>query len=73
MYILERLTGSHTEQMVIAKFGGDEQLVMIWIEFLQETRWMIKDSTHNRWMATDTGKLWINKYGGQQTVGSKKF
>jgi predicted transcriptional regulator len=50
------------EDQIIAKCDGDSQLVEIWIDFLTETRWIIKDSANKRWVLTDKGKQQMISY-----------
>jgi hypothetical protein len=50
------------EDQIIAKYDGDSQLVEIWIDFLTETRWIIKDFANKRWVLTDKGKQQMISY-----------
>ena len=56
MYILDCLHDGLIEDQIIANCDGDSQLVEIWIDFLAENRWIIKDSANKRWVLTDKGK-----------------
>jgi hypothetical protein len=62
MYILDCLHDGLMEDQIIAKYDGDSQLVEIWIDFLTETRWIIKDSANKRWVLTDKGKQQMISY-----------
>jgi predicted transcriptional regulator len=50
------------EDQIIAKCDGDSQLVEIWIDFLAENRWIIKDSANKGWVLTDKGKQQMISY-----------
>ena len=50
--------GMH-EGDIIEQFGGDEQLVQLWISFLLHNRWM--EHPDGKWEATEKGKMWIVK------------
>ena len=62
MYILDCLHDGLMEDQIIAKYDGDSQLVEIWIDFLTETRWIIKDFANKRWVLTDKGKQQMISY-----------
>ena len=48
MYILDCLHDGLIEDQIIANCDGDSQLVEIWIDFLAENHWIIKDSANKR-------------------------
>ena len=56
VYISERLCAGESEEIVIAKFKGDEQLVRMWISFLRHSRWAEYDLFSQRWTMTQKGK-----------------
>lgn len=62
MYILDCLHDGLIEDQIITKCDGDSQLVEIWIDFLAENCWIIKDSTNKRWVLTDKGKQQMISY-----------
>jgi hypothetical protein len=59
VYVLKSLEDGISEKEIIEQFGGDEQLVQIWILFLFHNSWM--EHPDGRWQATDKGKEWIAK------------
>ena len=56
VYISERLCSGDSEEMVVARFGGDEQLVRMWISFLRHSRWAEYDLFSQRWTMTKKGE-----------------
>ena len=49
----------------IAKdFDNNYELVSVWIDYMIGINWMYKDGSDNKWIATDEGKKWIEKYYG---------
>jgi predicted transcriptional regulator len=62
MFILDCLHESMPEDKIVEKFDGDAQIVKIWIDFLKDNRWLIKDTVNNRWILTDKGKEQMISY-----------
>lgn len=62
MYILDCLHDGLSEGQIIASCDGDGQLVKIWIDFLKDNRWVIKDDANKRWVLTDKGKEQMISY-----------
>lgn len=54
-YILKCLEQKETKQQIVLKFGGDEQLVEMWILFLLHNHHLKKESS-NGYIITDKGK-----------------
>jgi len=50
------------EDKIVEKFDGDAQIVKIWIDFLKDNRWLIKDTVNNKWILTDKGKEQMISY-----------
>ena len=68
VYVLEKLDEGLTMEQIIVKCDGDEQLVSIWIEFLKDLNWLVKNSPStvpNAGVphASEAGKKAIEKYG----------
>jgi predicted transcriptional regulator len=62
-HILACLTKKGKSIDDIAKdFDDNFELVSVWIDYMIEINWMYKDSSDNKWIATDEGKNWIEKY-----------
>jgi predicted transcriptional regulator len=51
------------EDQIIAKCDGDSQLVKVWMDFLLDNHWVIKDdAADNKWVLTDKGKNQMMSY-----------
>jgi predicted transcriptional regulator len=47
----------------IAKdFDNNSELVYVWIDYMIGINWMYKDRSDNKWIATENGKKWIERY-----------
>jgi predicted transcriptional regulator len=47
----------------IAKdFDNNLELVSVWIDYMIGINWMYKDGSDNKWIATENGKKWIERY-----------
>ena len=47
----------------IAKdFDNNSELVSVWIDYMIGINWMYKDRSDNKWIATENGKKWIERY-----------
>ena len=65
-HILMRLTqqGKSIEEIARYDFNNNMELVTVWADYMIAVNWMYKDSNSGsrRWIATDNGKKWIDKY-----------
>jgi predicted transcriptional regulator len=62
-HILVRITQEGKTYEEIAKdFDNNFELVSVWIDYMIGINWMYKDGSDNKWIATDEGKKWIEKY-----------
>jgi predicted transcriptional regulator len=43
-------------------FNNNFELVSVWKDYMIGINWMYKDGSDNKWIATDKGKKWIEKY-----------
>ena len=43
-------------------FDNNLELVSVWIDYMIGINWMHKNGS-DKWIATDEGKKWIEKYG----------
>jgi predicted transcriptional regulator len=62
MYILDCLHDGLSEDHIIKNCDGDAQLVKIWMDFLKDNRWVIKDEPNHRWLLTDKGMRQMASY-----------
>jgi hypothetical protein len=44
-----------SEAQIIEKCGGDGELVKIWINFLKDRQWLVKDKFSDSWVLTNEG------------------
>ena len=57
LYILKCVSEGRTRRDIIEEFDGDEQLVSIWINFLDEHGWLVEGS--NELTVTENGRMMI--------------
>jgi hypothetical protein len=60
VYISQCLAEGQPREDLVSAFEGGEQLVGMWISFLENTRW-IEGSQGNGWSLTARGKVWNDK------------
>lgn len=58
-YIMTCLLKHNRKRDIIEDFGGDEQLVSMWINFLIHNRWIKKEGY--LWTSTNKGELWLSR------------
>jgi hypothetical protein len=63
-HILVCLTqeGKSIEEIAREDFDNNLELVSVWIDYMVGINWMYKDGSDNKWIATDEGINWIEKY-----------
>jgi predicted transcriptional regulator len=65
-HILVCLTqeGKSHEEIAREDFDNNLEMVCVWIDYMIGINWMYKDTNDgsNKWIATDNGKKWIEKY-----------
>jgi predicted transcriptional regulator len=61
MYVLDCLHEGLGEDSIIDNCDGDSQVVKIWLDFLKDNRWVIRDD-NNRWLLTDKGRRQLASY-----------
>ena len=59
-YIMECLARGQSEQQIAGALAGDEQLLRMWISFLQHNHWM--EAGLNGWSITTKGASWVKRY-----------
>jgi hypothetical protein len=62
VYIMKCLGKGEYFEQIIEKFDGDEQLVKLWTSFLLHNK-CIQNPLDHKWIVTEKGKRWMNKYG----------
>jgi hypothetical protein len=63
-YIMKGISESEPLEKIIKKFEEDEQLVKLWMSFLLRNKCIQKPTGDHRWLVTDNGIQWIEKYQG---------
>jgi hypothetical protein len=60
---LVRLTkeGKNYEEVAREDFNNNLELVSVWIDYMTAINWMYSDGSDNKWIATDNGRMWIQK------------
>lgn len=62
MYILDCLQDGISEDQIVKNCDGDNEMVKVWLDFLKDNRWVIKDTPNNRCVLTDKGKQQMASY-----------
>ena len=55
-------TGGKNINDIANDFDNNFELVSVWIDYMVGINWMYKDGSDNKWIATDEGNKWIEKY-----------
>jgi predicted transcriptional regulator len=62
-HILVRITQEgKTYEEIANDFDNNFELVSVWIDYMIGINWMHKDGSDNKWIVTDNGMKWIDKY-----------
>jgi hypothetical protein len=64
-YLMDCLAKGQGKQEIIENWGGDEQLVDMWILFLEHNHWI--EQGLNGWSITPKGKMWHAKRDNSAT------
>ena len=62
MYVLDCLHDGLSEDQIVKNCDGDAQIVKIWLDFLKDNRWVIRDETNDSWVLTDRGRQQMESY-----------
>jgi predicted transcriptional regulator len=60
---MKRLDGGRDVMDIINDFESDQQLVQMWMMFLQSKEWIEKPD--GKWLITEKGKEMLKKYDSQ--------
>jgi hypothetical protein len=60
-YVMKRLEQGKDLDEIIRDFESDQQLVSMWLMFLEHNHWMEKPD--GKWLITDKGKEKMKRYG----------
>ena len=61
LYILRGLDEGQSKYEIIQHLDNNEHLVTVWIQYLKAIGWL-KEDTPGNCLATENGKLWIQRY-----------
>jgi hypothetical protein len=56
-FILKCLVTGQNKEDIVFEFGGDAQLVDMWISFLKHNKW-IERNRDGEWSVTEKGLIW---------------
>jgi len=62
MYILDCLHDGLSEAQITENCDGDNEIVKIWLDFMKDSRWIIKDKANKSWVLTDKGRTQMLAY-----------
>ena len=65
MFVLRSLNDGTMQDQIYKQFR-DVDLVSAWLSFLQETQWLVRDSTGKGWRVTEAGLNQIETYYRQK-------
>ena len=66
-FILEQLAEGRMPPQIINSLDNDSQLVEIWIDFLVDIKWIVRDGTGvNGYFITEKGERWLAKPAQKQ-------
>ena len=57
LYVLKCISEGRSRKDVVEEFDGDEQLVSIWIGFLNEHGWLVEGN--NKLTVTEKGRMMV--------------
>src|SRR5918911_5482249 len=69
IYIMKCLDNGEYFEQIVQKFDEDEQIVKLWMSFLLHNK-CIQNPLDHKWLITDKGKRWIEKYDNGGSNGS---
>jgi hypothetical protein len=70
-FVMKCLTRGQRMGEITMAFGGDEQLVDMWILFLKHNHWM--ECSNGRWSLTPKGAMWSKNIADRTKVTTQKY
>jgi hypothetical protein len=61
LYILRGLDEGQSRNEITRRLDNNERLVIVWIQYLKAIGWLKEDTPGNP-LATENGKLWMQRY-----------
>lgn len=62
VHILISLTKGKSREEIARDFDDNLELVRVWIDYMIAINWVYKNTANGTWVASDNGKMWIEKY-----------
>ncbi len=62
VHILICLTEGRSPEDIAKDFGGNIELVCVWIDYIIWINWVCRNTVDRTWVASDSGRRWIEKY-----------
>jgi hypothetical protein len=62
MYVLSQIQSGTTLDSIVRACDDDRQVIDIWITFLKERDWIVRDVSTDRWALTEKGKTQAKNY-----------
>jgi hypothetical protein len=56
VYVAKSLCSNESVDEIVTRFGGDNQLVDMWLSFLKHNHWLNYDGEKRRWLMSPRGK-----------------
>jgi hypothetical protein len=60
------LEKGHNTAYIVKSFESDNQLVRMWISFLEHNHWMQRLPSNGEWTITDKGRGKMKQYDGER-------
>jgi hypothetical protein len=62
MYVLSQIQSGTTVDSIVQACDDDRQVIDIWIAFLKERDWIVRDASTDRWVLTEKGISQVKNY-----------
>jgi hypothetical protein len=67
-YVLEQLAQGRMPPQNVDTFDSDNQLLKIWIKFLLDIKWIVRDNIDMKgYTVTEKGRLWLANLAAQKS------
>ena len=62
VHIMICLIKGKSREEIAKDFDDNLELVRVWIDYIIAINWVYKNAADSTWVASDNGKMWIEKY-----------
>ena len=62
VHIMICLIKGESREEIARDFDENLELVRVWIDYIIAINWVYKNAVDGTWVASDNGKMWIEKY-----------